>query len=256
MQAARARDRGNPVTQKTGSRYERELINLFDEAGYAALRVPASGSATTRPLPDLHVGNGEQQLAIEAKYSSADHVYIDPEKIAGLRWFAAQYDSVPLVAGRWSQDTTWYFQSIDDLYETPGKRFRISRENQQESATTLDELLIPTPGTAPKLVTDGGLTLRQQESVKKQVLDECERLLDRNVGGETVATVARLRKGGFHPSKPDTIGASGAAISNALDDIIADDLAAERGFEITADRDRKPIRYHISRVVNSEENHE
>ena len=44
---------------KTGSKEERDLVNMLWDVGFAAMRAPASGGATKRPLPDVLAGNGE-----------------------------------------------------------------------------------------------------------------------------------------------------------------------------------------------------
>jgi Holliday junction resolvase len=64
------------VTNTKGSRRERELVNQLDETGFAVMRAPASGSATERELPDVLAGDNGYFLAIEAKSSSGDPIYL------------------------------------------------------------------------------------------------------------------------------------------------------------------------------------
>ena len=54
-------------SNRKGDRRERELVNRLDEAGFAVMRAPASGSATDRELPDVLAGDGGTFYAIEAK---------------------------------------------------------------------------------------------------------------------------------------------------------------------------------------------
>lgn len=61
---------GNPK----GNRRECELVNQFEEAGFAPMRAPASGSSTNRELPDVICGNGTYGYAIEAKSSSGEPI--------------------------------------------------------------------------------------------------------------------------------------------------------------------------------------
>lgn len=245
------------MTRSTGARYERELINIFDDAGYAALRVPSSGSATERELPDLHVGNGEHTLAIEAKYCSGDRVYLKPEKINGLCWFSDRYNSVPLVAGRWSQDTTWYFERPSELHMTDNGKYRIKRSDQQSGAITIDEVLDGSVrfDEATGLIADGGVSRSKTDwdAVAKRVLDECERLVERNVADETYTTVKRLRSGGFHPhAHGGGLGESGRVVSEALSRIIDgrvdDEITDGYDIEIEIDKKTSPYRYRIRRV--------
>ena len=73
---------------KKGSVEERDLVNKLWDAGFAAMRAPASGGATKRPLPDVLAGNGDLYLAIEVKSSRNEHIYIDKEKITNLIEFS------------------------------------------------------------------------------------------------------------------------------------------------------------------------
>jgi len=60
---------------KKGSREERELVKMLWEADCAAMRAPASGGATKKPLPDVIAGNGKLYLAIEVKSTSSERIY-------------------------------------------------------------------------------------------------------------------------------------------------------------------------------------
>ena len=53
---------------------ERKLVNQLEEAGFAPMRAPASGSSTDRELPDVICENGTYGYAIEAKSSSGDSI--------------------------------------------------------------------------------------------------------------------------------------------------------------------------------------
>ena len=97
---------GNPK----GDRRERELVNELDEAGFAVMRAPASGSATDRELPDVLAGrtdrcssrSNEQGAesdtdseplfyAIEAKSSSGNPIYLTGEEVEALVYFARNF---------------------------------------------------------------------------------------------------------------------------------------------------------------------
>ena len=76
------------AANRKGDRRERELVNQLDEAGFAVMRAPASGSATERDLPDVLAGNGETFYAIEAKSSAGRPIYLTGEEIESLIYFA------------------------------------------------------------------------------------------------------------------------------------------------------------------------
>ena len=62
---------------KKGSAEERDLVHKLWERNFAAMRAPASGGATKRPLPDVLAGNGKLYLAIEVKTTTKEKIYID-----------------------------------------------------------------------------------------------------------------------------------------------------------------------------------
>ena len=62
---------------KKGSAEERDLVHKLWERDFAAMRAPASGGATKKPLPDVVAGNGKLYLAIEVKTTTKDKIYID-----------------------------------------------------------------------------------------------------------------------------------------------------------------------------------
>jgi len=90
-----------------GDRRERELVNRLDEAGFAVMRAPASGSATERELPDVLTGDGETFYAIEAKSSAGDPIYLDGAEIEALLFFARNFGAKPRVAARFDRED-WY----------------------------------------------------------------------------------------------------------------------------------------------------
>ena len=59
---------------KKGSAEERDLVHKLWERDFAAMRAPASGGATKKPLPDVVAGNGKLYLAIEVKTTTQDEI--------------------------------------------------------------------------------------------------------------------------------------------------------------------------------------
>ena len=110
-----------------GDRRERELVNELDEAGFAVMRAPASGSATERELPDVLAGNGETFYAVEAKSSAGDPIYLSGEEIEALVYFSRNFGAKPRVAVRFDRED-WYFFHPGDLYTTDGGNYRVKRE--------------------------------------------------------------------------------------------------------------------------------
>ena len=112
---------------KTGSKEERELVNKLWESGFAAMRAPASGGATKRPLPDVIAGNGKLYLAIEVKSTKLDHIYIDNLKIANLLEFSEIFGAKPYIGAKFTRQP-WRFIKIEDLHITRSKNYRVNRE--------------------------------------------------------------------------------------------------------------------------------
>lgn len=127
------------MSSQKGDRRERELVNLLDDAGFAVMRAPASGSATPRELPDVLAGNGEDFYAIEVKSSGGDPIYIDGDEITDLIYFATGFGAEPKIGVRFDHED-WYFFPPDALYQTDGGNYRVKQETALASGTDFDEL--------------------------------------------------------------------------------------------------------------------
>lgn len=129
-----------PNSSEKGARRERELVNILDERDWGLMRAPASGSRTDRELPDFIAGNGHIVVAGEVKTSRPDNrIYVQPKKVSDLKYFAKMFQAVPLVFVRWDQDTTWYWEHIDEIPRTPSSRLSITSD-KRDSWKTLEDL--------------------------------------------------------------------------------------------------------------------
>jgi Holliday junction resolvase len=126
------------MSNAKGDRRERELVNRLDEAGFAVMRAPASGSATERELPDVLAGNGERFYAIEAKSSAGDPIYLDGEEVYALVYFAQNFGATPRIGVRFDHED-WYFFHPDDLHQTDGGNYRVKRETALADGTDFAE---------------------------------------------------------------------------------------------------------------------
>ncbi|WP_224333198.1 Holliday junction resolvase Hjc [Haloprofundus halobius] len=115
------------MSNAKGDRRERELVNRLDEAGFAVMRAPASGAATTRELPDVLAGNGDVFYAIEAKSSAGDPIYLTGEEVEALIYFARNFGAKARIAVRFDRED-WYFFHPGDLYVTDGGNYRVKKE--------------------------------------------------------------------------------------------------------------------------------
>ena len=163
------------MSQAKGDRRERELVNALDEAGFAVMRAPASGSATERELPDVLAGDGETFYAIEAKSSAGNPVYLTGEEVEALIYFAQNFGAKPRIGVRFDRED-WYFFHPGDLHVTDGGNYRVKKETAIAEGTdfeefvgiskkvTLEEIGDEDPGPDPELV-------RILQAVEQGVMD-------------------------------------------------------------------------------------
>jgi len=125
---------------KKGSREERELVHMFWNANCAAMRAPASGGATKKPLPDIVAGNGRTYLAIEVKSTSKDRIYINSDKIEALHEFADIFGAEPYVGVKFIRKK-WRFLNPKILPKTRHNNYKLDIELAFEKGLDFDELL-------------------------------------------------------------------------------------------------------------------
>lgn len=136
-----------------GARYERNLVNLLDEAGLGALRIPSSGSSTERDLPDILVGepvkdptrpelNGwglSHLWFLELKSGGATTLYVDKREVEALERVASTWGGTPLLAARFTTQaspTHYYLVRPDDARETDTS-FGLPEADIRERATRI-----------------------------------------------------------------------------------------------------------------------
>lgn len=124
-------------SKSKGSRYERELLHKFYNAGFMPVRIAGSGS-TTIPSVDLIVGKKGRVFAIECKSIKSGTKYVDSEKIKQLEFFAENFGAVPVVAMRFDRKG-WFFIETKDLRKT-GKGFAIGLSDAEENGKRFKEL--------------------------------------------------------------------------------------------------------------------
>lgn len=130
---------------RKGDRRERELVNALDEAGFAVMRAPASGSATERELPDVLAGNGTVFYAIEAKASAGDPIYLTGEEVEALRYFSASFGAKPRIGVRFDREEWYFFHPADIITENGA--YRVKKELALEAGEPMDDLWVEAPDT-------------------------------------------------------------------------------------------------------------
>jgi len=160
-------------SNRKGDRRERELVNELDDAGFAVMRAPASGSATERELPDVLAGDGETFYAVEAKSSAGDPIYLDGEEVEALLYFAGNFGAKPRIGVRFDQED-WYFFHPGDLYTTDGGNYRVKKETALADGTDFAEFV----GESEKVTLDEAVAQADDDDSDegvREVLEAFER---------------------------------------------------------------------------------
>lgn len=109
-----------------GSNAERELVSLFTENGWRAVRVAGSGVNDDSPC-DIIVGKlGRKGGVIEAKSSRSNYIYIKKSQIEDFILFASIIGLKPVVAVRFTYEG-WLFLEPGQLQDS-GKNFVVYRK--------------------------------------------------------------------------------------------------------------------------------
>lgn len=124
---------------KKGSNEERDLVHKLWEKGFAAMRAPASGGATKRPLPDVLAGNSEIYIAIEVKTTTKEKIYIDSPQIDALCEFSDIFGAKPYLGIKFKY-TKWLFLQPDKIERTRSNNYRIEKELALKNGLDLDEI--------------------------------------------------------------------------------------------------------------------
>lgn len=110
-----------------GANVERELVKLFTEQGWRALRVAGSGMNDDSPC-DLIAGKiGKASYAIEVKSSRKNRIYITKAQMNDFMAFALSLGLQPAIAVRFAYEG-WLFLDPKHLEDT-GTNWVIAWEN-------------------------------------------------------------------------------------------------------------------------------
>lgn len=135
-----------------GSNAERQLVRLFTECGWRAVRVAGSGVGDDSPCDIVAGKMGRGGFAVEAKSSKKKNIYISKEQIADFLDFALMSGLRPAIAVKFNYQG-WHFLSPQQLKDT-GKHWAVSLDAAREQGERIDRFLevisstnLPTEGT-------------------------------------------------------------------------------------------------------------
>ena len=119
-----------PKNKSKGSKFERELLQMFVENSYRAVRVAGSGTMENSDC-DLIAGKKGAKFCIECKSTRKNAIYISKEQIENFLIFSEIIDMKPVIALRFMREG-WLFISPSDLKDS-GKNFVISMEDAKKT---------------------------------------------------------------------------------------------------------------------------
>ena len=125
-------------SKRKGSNAERELIRMFWEHGWAAMRSAGSGSQQY-PSPDLLVGKAGRRLAIEVKMTKERTKYLPLEELKHLTYFANTFGAEVWIAVKFP-DLEWYFFHPEDMNQTD-KNVVANVELAEQKGLRFDDLI-------------------------------------------------------------------------------------------------------------------
>ena len=114
-----------------GSRVERELIQLFTQNGWRAVRVAGSGVGEDSPCDLLAAKLGKKGYAIEVKSSKKTTIYITKQQIEDFVLFASIIGLTPVIALRFNREG-WFFIDPKKHLKDTGKFWAVSKETAKE----------------------------------------------------------------------------------------------------------------------------
>ncbi len=121
-----------------GSNAERQLVAMFWEKGYAAIRVAGSGSSRF-PCPDVLASNGRKTFAVEAKATKTNYQYFRKDQIEQLINFSQVFNAEPILAVKFS--AKWYFFYLTNLSITKKGEYVVKKKDAEEIGFSFEELI-------------------------------------------------------------------------------------------------------------------
>ncbi len=113
-----------PNNKSKGSNAERELVKIFTEKGWRAVRVAGSGVNDDSPCDLIAAKLGKRGFIVEAKSSKKTSIYITKEQIEDFVLFSHMTGLSAVIAVRFNREG-WHFISPSQLKDT-GKYWVVS----------------------------------------------------------------------------------------------------------------------------------
>ncbi|MBT3394932.1 Holliday junction resolvase [archaeon] len=125
--------------KQKGTRAERELLHLFWENEWAAMRSAGSGS-TSRPSPDLLASKNNETFAIECKSIKSKSQHFNKKEIDELKLFSELFGATAIIGMRFD-GLGWHFLDVDNLMPNKNGNYTISLKLAEKSGMKFQELI-------------------------------------------------------------------------------------------------------------------
>jgi len=112
--------------KEKGANAERELLKMFCENNWRAVRVAGSGLMDDSPCDLLAGKSGEKKICIECKTSKKTSKYISKKQIEDFLIFSEIFGLKPVLAVRFNREG-WFFLNPKEL-EDSGQNWVINLE--------------------------------------------------------------------------------------------------------------------------------
>lgn len=123
--------------KEKGANAERELLKMFSQHTWRAVRVAGSGLAEDSPC-DLIAGKKTKKYAIECKTCKAKKRYLERGQINDFLVFSEIFGLRPLIAVRFNREG-WFFIKPQQLEET-GAGLAISLETARKKGKRFNQV--------------------------------------------------------------------------------------------------------------------
>ncbi len=117
-----------------GSNAERELVSMFWENGFAALRIAGSGRMNF-PCSDVLASDGTRIFSVECKSTKKNQQYITNAQIGDLFRFSEMFSAQPVVGVKFGNE--WRFYNPEGLKRTPSGQVAINKKDKFKTFSDL-----------------------------------------------------------------------------------------------------------------------
>ena len=124
-----------------GSKAERELLSLFTQQGWRAVRVAGSGVNDNSPCDLLAAKTGRKGFTIEAKSSKKSAIYISKQQIEDFVLFSSILGLTPVIALRFNYEG-WIFINPSQLKDS-GKNWVASLNEAKSQGLKFSQFFEP-----------------------------------------------------------------------------------------------------------------